>query len=201
MRFTEALSQISEIHEHLAKGEVYRGFRSLPVALSGACGLLAASLQPRLMTVGEPMVAVVYWLMVAAIGGVVGGSEMVYNYLFRDDPFARRRTRKVLGQFVPCLAAGAGVTVGLVRAGHELIPFLPGLWSILFGLGIFAARPYLPRAIGWVALFYLGAGVQLLLSARDAENFSGWALGGTFGAGQLAAALVLYWNLERKDHG
>jgi hypothetical protein len=200
MRFTDALSQISEIHEHLAKGEVYRGFRSLPVALSGVCGLAAASLQPRLLPLDDARAGLFYWLTVAAVGGVIGGSEILYNYLFIDDPFAQRRTRKVVGQFVPCLAAGAAITWGLARWSDAMIPVLPGLWAIVFSLGIFAARPYLPRAIGWVALYYLAAGVRLLWLGTDAGSLWGWNLGGTFGAGQLGAALVLYWNLERTDH-
>lgn len=200
MRVTEALSQISEIHEHLLKGEVYRGFRSLPVALSGITGLVAASAQARVLPDGEPVAVVVYWVIVAAIGGVLGGSETLYNYCFRDDPFARRRTRKVVGQFVPCLAAGAAVTFGLLRSSWSLATLLPGLWAILFSLGLFAARPYLPRAIGWVALFYLGMGLRLLIAMPVDTAVSGWAIGGTFGVGQLAAAVVLYWNLERTDH-
>jgi hypothetical protein len=200
MRFTDAMSQISEIHEHLAKSEVYRGFRSLPVALSGLCGLAAVSVQPRLLPLDDARGVLAYWLAVAALGGAVGGSEILYNYLFRDDPFARRRTRKVVGQFVPCLAAGAAVTWGVVRWSEWTIPLLPGLWAVVFSLGIFAARPYLPRAIGWVALYYLAAGLRLLWYVPDSGSLWGWQLGGTFGAGQLAAALVLYWNLERTDH-
>src|SRR5262245_36083380 len=115
MEYGEALSRISEIHDHLAKGEGYRGFRSLPVALSGACGLAAAAVQGNVVAADDPNGAVTFWLVVAAIGGVVGASELAYNYLFRDDPIARRRTRRVVGQFVPCLVAGAAVTAGLFR--------------------------------------------------------------------------------------
>ena len=43
----------------------------------------------------------------------------------------------------------------------SLIPLLPGLWSVVFGLAIFSARPYLPLASGWVALWYLGVGAVL----------------------------------------
>ena len=31
MEFSKALNQISEIHDQLAKGEIYRGLRSIPV--------------------------------------------------------------------------------------------------------------------------------------------------------------------------
>ena len=204
MHFGEALSQISEIHAHLAKGEVYRGFRSLPVAISGVCGLLAALAQPWVIRPDDVPTVVGYWIAVAALVGAVGMSEALYKYAFRDDPYARRGTRKVLGQFVPCLAAGGAITVGLLSSsptpGPSTAAWLPGLWAIAFSLGIFAARPYLPRAIGYVALYYLAAGFQLLLWAPGADGLSGWAVGGTFGIGQLAAALVLYWNLERDDH-
>jgi hypothetical protein len=197
MQYTEALNRISEIHDHMAKGEVYRGIRSLPVALSGACGLLAATLQEKLIPGAGPRVSVAYWLGVAALGVLVGMSETFYNYLFRDDPFARRRTRRVVGQLLPCLAAGGAVTWGIMRANIGLVPYLPGLWAILFSLGLFAARPYLPRAIGWVALFYMVAGFRLLMLEHDTAGVWGWDIGFTFGPGQLAAALVLYWNLER----
>jgi hypothetical protein len=76
---------------------------------------------------------------------------------------------------------------------------LPGLWAVVFGLGVFATRPYLPRAVGWVGLYYLTAGAFLLGRSPFAE-LSGWSVGGVFGLGQLATALVLYWNLERSDH-
>src|SRR5437870_4343868 len=136
MQFAEALSQISEIHGHLAKGEVYRGFRPFPVALSGACGLAAIGLQGRFVAADDPIGVVVFWLSVAVIGGFVGGSETLYKYVFHEDAFTRRRTRRVVGQFVPCLVAGSAVTAALTRSGGSLVPLLPGLWAILFGLGL-----------------------------------------------------------------
>jgi hypothetical protein len=36
--------------------------------------------------------------------------------------------------------------------------------------------------------------------ARGTHMFSPWAMALTFGVGQLLAAAVLYWNLER-NHG
>jgi hypothetical protein len=93
--------------------------------------------------------------------------------------------------------AGALITASFVHLSAALVPLLPGLWAICFGLGTFASRPYLPRASGVVALFYYAAGVVLLWMARGPEPLSPWWVGGTFGAGQLMAAVVLYWNLER----
>jgi hypothetical protein len=196
---SEAMDRISEIHEHLAKCEMYRGFRPVPVALSGLVGLLAAAFQPRIVPAGDAHAFLRYWIAAACVCGAVGVSEIAFNYLAHEDLFARRRTRHVTGQVIPSLLAGAAATIALGR-NADLIALLPGIWAIVFGLGVFAARPYAPRASGWVGLYYLCAGTCLLLTASGAAPLSGWRVGIVFGVGQAAVALVLYWNLERKNY-
>jgi TctA family transporter len=199
MDLSRALGQLADIHQQIAKAEVYRGYRSLPIAASGVMGFAAAWAQTPALGASDPVGFVVYWAAIAACAGFVGASEIIYNYVVHDDRIARRRTRQVVGQFLPSLLAGAAITVSFVHLSATLVPLLPGLWAICFGIGTFASRPYLPRASGWIALFYYAAGVALLWLARGPEPLSGWWVGGTFGTGQLLAALVLYWNLERED--
>ena len=197
MDVTRALDQIATIHEQIAKGEVYRGYRSLPVALSGLIGLAGAWLQPASLGAADPIGFVLYWAAVAAAAGFVGSSEIIYSYVVHDDASERRKTRQVLGQFLPSLVGGAAITVCLTHLSAALVSLLPGLWAFCFGIGTFASRPYLPRASGWIALFYYTAGFVLLWIAGETNPLTGWWVGGTFGAGQLLAALVLWWNLER----
>ena len=199
MDVSRALSQIAEIHQQIAKGEVYRGYRSLPVAASGLIGILAAILQPRAMGAGDPVGFVIYWVWVAAVACVVGASEIAYNYAAREEDAERRRTRRVIGQFLPSVLGAAIITASFVNLSPTLVPVLPGLWAICFGIGTFASRPYLPRASGVVALFYYVAGMAVLWTASGPEALSAWWIGGTFGIGQSLAAVVLYWNLERGD--
>jgi hypothetical protein len=198
MNSADALDQISEIHKHLAKSEVYRGYRSLPVALSGLVGLVAAWLQTPGLGANDPVGFVMFWSATAAVSVVIGSAEIAFNYAFRESAFERRKTRLVVEQFMPAVVVGALATIILSRLSAALVPLLPGLWASLFGVAIFAARPYLPRATGWVALYYLLVGGWMLWHAGTAPP-SPWLVGGTFGAGQIFAALVLYWNLERKD--
>jgi hypothetical protein len=198
MNRVEALDQISEIHRHLAKSEVYRGYRPLPVALSGVVGLLAAFLQAPTRGANDPVGFVIYWSAIAIVAAAVGSAEIVFNYVWRESAFGRRTTRVVAAQFAPPLVVAGVATLALTRLSAALVPILPGLWAALFGLGIFAARPYLPRATGWVALFYLTAGAWWLWHMAVAPP-SPWAVGGTFGVGQIFAAVVLWWNLERRN--
>ena len=196
---SRALEQIAEIHQQLAKGEVYRGYRPIPVACSGLAGILAAAVQPRALGWQDPMGFVAYWTGVAAISALIASSEIVHNYVVRESATERRRTRRVTAQFLPALAAGAIVSATFVRVSPALVAALPGLWSLFVGLGIFASRPYLPRASGWVALFYFAAGIALLWLSSTGVPHSPWSVGGTFGTGQLLAAFVLYLNRERDE--
>ena len=196
MDLTRALDDIAEIHRQIAKGEVYRGYRSAPLAASALIGLAAAYLQPR-EPGADPVGFVTYWLIIAGCAAFVGASEIIYNYVVHEDTTERRRTRRVIGQFVPSVAAGAAVGAGVVRFDPSAVPLLPGLWALCFGLGVFASRPYLPRATGWVALYYCSAGTALIWTAAPAAPISGWTVGGVFAVGQLFASAVLWWNLER----
>ena len=194
---TRALDQIAEIHAHIAKAEVYRGYRPLPIAASGVIGVLAASLQPADVA-RDPIRFAAYWIAVAVAAMFVGSSEILYNYIVHEDASGRRHTRDVVGQFLPSVLAGGAIAVCFCRLDPALVVLLPGIWAICFGLGAFASRPYLPRASGWVALFYYAAGFTLLLATRGhAGVLNGWWIGATFGTGQLLAAIVLWWNLER----
>ena len=102
-----------------------------------------------------------------------------------------------LDVFAPCLAAGGLVMVAVVTYAPDILWMLPGLWAMLFSLGIFASYRLLPKPTFWVALFYMIAGT-MLLTLRE-EALSPWAMGVPFAIGQLFSAAVLYWTLERPD--
>ncbi len=189
MHVREALDRLDAIHDHLARAEEYRGFRTAAVALTGALGLMAAAVEPLLAGPGAEGF-VVYWVAVAAVGAAVSGGPALFAHARTEDDFARRRTRRVLGQFLPCVLAGGAVAAGFVRGGPDLVAFLPGVWAVVFGLGVVAARPFLPPGVALVGPFYLLAGC-LLVGRPPAAEQMGWAVSGVFGVGHLGTALAL----------
>ena len=201
MEVDRALSQISEIHEHLAKAELYRGYRSIPVGLSGAMALLAAGLQPGFVPPAAGAEFAAYWIVVAAIAGSVAGGGIVYNYLFREGEAARRVTRVAVGQLVAPFMLAAVLTLLALLVDRMDIAFLPGLWACLDSLGSFASRPYLPKRSGLVGLYYFAAGCTLLAVSGSGTSLLPWGMGLTFGLGQILAGVVLHLGRERKDRG
>jgi hypothetical protein len=140
------------------------------------------------------------WVAAAIICVVVTGIEMVVRCRQTASPTAVRMTGLAVEQFLPCTIAGAVLTIVVALRTPESAWLLPGLWGILFSLGIFASSRLLPRQVVFVGLYYLGCGALSLALAQGAAAFSPWAMGGTFGGGQFLAATVLYLTLER-NHG
>jgi hypothetical protein len=68
----------------------------------------------------------------------------------------------------------------------------PGLWQIVFGLGVFASRRSLPPAMFVVGVWYLATGLAVLAFAGEAHGFAPWAMAAPFGVGQLLMAAVMH---------
>jgi hypothetical protein len=198
VELNEALDRIDEIRVRLAETERFRGYRALPVLGSGLLAAAAAAAQPAILPDPADQLGgyLGLWLGVAAVSVTAALVTMLLRVRGGAalDPDS---VRLALGQFLPCLAAGAAVTAVLARAVPECAWLLPGLWQVLFSLGVFASARLLPPQALAVAAWYLGSGVACLAWARGTAAFSPWAMGLPFGAGQLASAAVLFWTLER----
>ena len=75
---------------------------------------------------------------------------------------------------------------------------LPGLWQVLFSMGVFASCRFLPRQMFAVGVWYLAAGLTCLALGSGARAFSPWAMGLPFGFGQLLVATVLQFGYRNE---
>jgi hypothetical protein len=201
MELREALDSIATIRRRMAETDVFRGYRALPVALSAVFALVAGFMQPVLVPRPDQDVSgyVALWSAVALLSIAVAGLAMFVRDRVAGTSLTRPVTWLAVGQFVPCLVAAAAVTAVLVRVAPELAWILPGLWQVFFSQGVFASCRLLPRPAFAVGVLYLAAGIITLTLARGPDALSPWAMAVPFGVGQLAAAAVLYWTLERTD--
>jgi hypothetical protein len=200
MELREALTQIAEIRRQMAKSDVFRGYRSAPVAVSGVLALGAAVVQSRIAP--DPLQNIwgylTLWIGVAVISMLAVALEMTMRLQLTHDRTHLELTRLAVEQFLPSVVAGVLVTAVLVRHAPQNMALLPGLWQILFSLGIFASARLLPKPIFAVGAFYLCSGIIVLVGARDVVSLEPWSMGVPFGVGQLVAAGILYWTLERR---
>ena len=199
MELHEALSQISEIRQQMARNELFRGYRSITVGFSGVLGLLAAAFQSRWVPSPETELGryLCLWLGVASASLIVAGAELYWRALSAGPGLARHMTLLAVGQFLPCVVVGALLTSCIYRGAPQVAWMLPGLWSLVFGLGVFASYRLLPQPAFWVGSFYVLCGCLCLLWGQGDHAFSPWQMGISFGGGQLMSAVILYWVLER----
>ena len=200
MELDEALSQISEIRHQMAKSAVFRGYRSATAAFSGCVAIAAACAQalwvehPHWNTRGYLIV----WLAAALLSVGAAATEMISRCVRSKSPLQKEMALSAAEQFIPSLASGALLTFVMVKYAYEEIWLLPGLWAILFSLGVFASRRVLPKPIAIVGGYYLLAGLLCIAITDHRTAFSPWTMGLIFAPGQFLAAAVLWWTLERQ---
>lgn len=200
MELHEALQQISDIRQQMARSEVFRGYRSLTVGFSGVLALFAAAFQS--LWVASPATDLnrylALWVGVALISASIAGVELFLRAKYAGAGLARDMTRLAVEQFLPCLVAGALMTACIYRSAPDVAWMLPGLWSLLFGMGIFASSRLLPSSVVWAAWYYVICGCCCLRWGQGEHAFSPWQMATAFGGGQVLCAAILCWTLERK---
>jgi hypothetical protein len=198
MQLDDALIQIADIRQRMARAGTFRGYPSVPTAVSGGLALVAAAVQARWIPSPRHDIDlyVELWGTVAIVSMVICGLAMLLRLYRLGSAVQRSLSVSAIQQIVPSLIAGAMMSSVILYVHPEV---LPGMWMMFFGLGLFASRPLLPRLIGWMGGYYLLAGM-LALSGR-LDPLSPWTMGLTFGIGQLAVDAMLYWTLERGESG
>jgi hypothetical protein len=203
MELNDALRQIADIQLQMARTRVFRGYRSNTTLFSAGVAAITAVVQAIALPnpAGHLMAYLIMWFSAAMLCIVVVGLGIAVRYWRTDSSLERELTLLAVEQFIPSLVAGGLLTYILVEVAWSSLWIAPGLWMILFGLGVLASRQLLPREIKWVGAFYLLCGLLAVawVGSHTAAAYSPWIMGIPFGLGQLAAAIILYLKLERND--
>ncbi len=193
-----ALADISEIRSQLARGSQFRGYGAATLAATGALAALAGVAQAQwLPDAGHhPLAYILLWSGAATLSIIVIGMETIARTRRIHSGMAQEMILSAVEQFLPSGLAGLLLTAVLLRFTPESLWMLPGLWQVVFALGVFASCRFLPRAMLFVGAWYLATALVCLVLARGADAFSPWAMGAPFGIGQLMVAAVLQLELR-----
>jgi len=195
-----ALSDITAIRSQLARGTEFRGYGPVTVATTGLMALLAAAMQALLLHApASPLAYLVLWVGMAALAVLLAGAEMIARTRRIHGGFADEMLYAAVEQFIPAGVAGTLLTVVLYRFAPDALWMLPGLWQIVFSLGVFASCRSLPRGMFAVAFWYLAAGL-VALAVSSSAPFSALAMAVPFGIGQFLMAFVI-WRATGEHDG
>ena len=197
MELREALTQISEIRRQVARTEVFRGYRALPVAFSGILALAVAGFQQVWLPEPDQQCAAYLapWVGAALVSMLATGIEMVLHYRRLGSSLTRETTWLAVEQFLPCVVAGGLLTFALVGHARTACGCCRACGRCS---SAWASSPRIaccPRPTFWVGVFYLCAGTLCLTLGPAA--LSPWAMGVPFGVGPAASRRRCFtgpWN-------
>lgn len=196
LELRQALEDISAIRTQVARGTQFRGYGPLSVASSGILALGVAAAQSRSPTDSNVRVFLLVWISTAAVAVFLAALETIVRVRRVHSGIAMEMIQAAVEQFLPCIVVGILLTVVMLRVAPEVAWMLPGLWAVMFSLGVFASCRFLPRQMFGVGAWYLAAGLVCLLLSGNHRELSPWAMGIPFGVGQLLVAAVLRYGYE-----
>jgi hypothetical protein len=181
-----AIEDLSFIRRTMEGAAAFTDVPGWGLVAVGGVALAAAAVAARQPT-PERWLAV--WIATAILGAALGGLAMLRKLRSRGaergTPVLSVPARKFLLGFWPAILAGALVTFALV---DPFVPgieprlterVMPGLWLLLYGVGVTTAGAFSVRAVPLMGLGFIGLGaVALFLPVVDGDLMMALGFGG-----------------------
>jgi len=191
----KALVDISSMRRQMARSTEFHGYG--PATLAGTAGFAVLAATAQSFWVRNPASQIgTYlgiWIWTAAVSAALIGIQMHTRSRRIHSGLADEMIRTAVEQFLPSAIAGALLTIVLVRWVPHALWMVPGMWQIIFSLGVFSSCRFLPRPMIAAGAWYLLTGLACI-ALGDARALSPWAMGIPYGVGQLLVATILLLN-------
>jgi hypothetical protein len=193
----KALGDISSIRRQVARSTEFRGYGPATLAATGGFAFLAAGAQA--LWVPDPGRRIgaylSIWIATAVLSAGLIGAQTLTRSRRMHSGMADEMIQMAVEQFLPSVGAGALITIAIVRYAPAAQWMLPGIWQVIFSLGVFASCRFLPRAIVLAGAWYLLTGLACIALA-DGRALSPWTMGVSYGVGQLLVAGILLFRAQ-----
>ena len=197
-----ALGDIRTIRQQMAQTTEFRGYGPVTLAATGVLALVAASSQA--LWFPDParhiLIYVGIWVSTAVASATLIGVQTVTRTRRIHSGLADEMIHMAVEQFLPSVAAGALLTLLLLRSVPSVLWLLPGLWQIIFSLGVFASCRFLPRPMVAAGVWYLSTGLACI-ALGPGRSLSPWTMGISYGVGQFLVASIMYFTAEESQIG
>jgi hypothetical protein len=190
-----ALGDISSIRRQMARSTEFRGYGPATLAATGLIAFLAAVIQALFVPdpVNHISTYLSVWIWTAVLSAALTGVQMYTRTRRMHSGMSQEMMHMAVEQFLPSAGAGLLITIVLVRYVPAALWMLPGIWQVIFSLGVFSSCRFLPRPMLAAGAWYLLTGL-VCISLGGGRALSPWAMGIPYGAGQLLVAGVLLFS-------
>jgi hypothetical protein len=174
----KALEDIGSIRRQMAQSTEFRGYGPATLAATGIVAVLAAAAQT--LWLPDPVKHIFaylgIWMAAVVVSAALIGVQAVTRTHRMHSGMAGEMLRMAVEQFLPAAGAGTLITIVLVRSVPSALWMLPGLWQIIFSLGVFSSCRFLPRPMALAGAWYLLTGLTCIALA-DGRALSPWTMG------------------------
>jgi hypothetical protein len=197
----KALGDISSMRRQMARATEFRGYGPATLAATAGFAVVAALAQSRWVARPQEHIAgyLSVWIGTALASAALIGLQMQTRSRRLHSGLADEMIRMAVEQFLPSALAGALTTFVLVRYAPQASWMLPGLWQLIFSLGVFSSCRFLPGPMVAAGVWYMATGL-ICLSFGDTRAFSPSAMGIPYAFGQLLVASILYCTANEARH-
>jgi len=155
-RAMDNLHYIRRTMESSGRFTALSGLGALLIGVTGLVGSVVAAGRPT------EVQWLITWLVAAAIGLPVAGWAVERKARLTEARLLDGPGRKFVLGFAPALGAGAVLTWALYGAG--LFGLMPGMWLLLYGVGVVTAGMFSVRIVPLMGLSFMTMGVLALLT-------------------------------------
>jgi hypothetical protein len=188
-----ALVDIRSIRRQVARTTEFRGYGPLTLSATAVLAVFAGAAQWRWVPApaARPLSYVAVWLTTAIVCAALIVTQMLTRANRFHSSMADEMVRMAVAQFLPAGVAGAVLPIVLLRAPREVFWMLPGLWQIIFSLGVFASCRCLPRRMLLVGAWFLLTGMGCI-ALGGSRALAPATMAGAFAVGMAMVAAIHY---------
>lgn len=196
----KALGDITSIRRQVARTTEFRGYGPATLAATSVFALMAAGVQDLWIPAPATHVRqyVGLWFATAFVSAALTGTQMYTRSRRIHSSLSDEMIHMAVEQFLPAVGAGLLLTLALLHSAPQLAWLLPGLWQVVFSLGIFASCRFLPRPVVAAGAWYLLTGL-FCIGIGGSRALSPWTMAIAFGVGQLLVAGLLLFSAKERD--
>lgn len=169
-----AMDNLRFIRETMEAAATFTAVSGWGTVLIGVTALVASALTS---VTASPTRWVFVWLFEACLSVAISVYTMALKARAAQLPLWSEPARKIVFSFAPPMMVGALLT--LLFFERNLLPLLPGVWMLLYGVGVVAAGTFSVRIVPVMGLAFMIVGTVALFaplswsSACMATGFGG----------------------------
>ncbi len=194
----QALVEIRSIRRLVAQATEFRGYGPATLFATALVATGAGVMQSHWIAAPATHSTqyVALWLSSGVLCAALIATQMLVRANRLHSGMADEMIRMAVLQFLPAAIAGAALPFVLLHSSANLLWMLPGLWQVIFSLGVFASCRCLPRPMLLAGVWFLATGLACI-ALGDERALAATTMAGAYGVGMALVAAIHFLSAKK----